>query len=100
MPCAPDGVVAAIGIIGEASASVAEPLRHSPSEPIPDLEAFWAEVLSAEPERVRAAYGLLYVEQRREVRAHLHRMATEAGWTASQRERARAALAALADVGE
>lgn len=65
------------------------------NSPIDDPEAFWAEVLSREPERVRQAFGPLSHEERQEVVAHLRRMSGESGWLLQQQESARAALSAL-----
>jgi hypothetical protein len=59
------------------------------------LEEFWAEVLSAEPARVRAAVDGLPDTDHRSVVVHLRRMAHETGWSEAQCIRARAALTAL-----
>lgn len=60
-----------------------------------DLEQFWADVLSADPPRIRQAIAELHETERRAVIDHLKRMAHESGWTAGQQQRARSALAAL-----
>jgi len=60
------------------------------------LEDFWADMLSEEPARIRAAFARLHDEEERAaILAHLRRMATEDGWAAVQRDSARAALAVL-----
>lgn len=60
-----------------------------------DLESFWADLLSGDPARVRAALDPLEREDRDAVMRHLERMATEEGWSESQRLRARAALGSI-----
>jgi hypothetical protein len=64
------------------------------------LEEFWGDVLSEEPLRVLAAWGLLDAEKRAAVRAHLTKMASADGWAEAQRRAAQAALNALADENE
>jgi hypothetical protein len=59
------------------------------------LEEFWADVLSANPDRVRSAIDDLSDTDRRSVVVHLRRMAHQAGWSEAQRLRAQAALDAL-----
>jgi hypothetical protein len=59
---------------------------------VPVPERFWAEVLSREPERIRAALGSLSKAEADSVKDHLRRMATEDGWHPAQRRSARAAL--------
>ena len=59
---------------------------------LPEPERFWAEVLSEDAERIRAALGSLSEEDARRVQDHLRRMATEDGWQPAQRRSARAAL--------
>lgn len=61
------------------------------------LEEFWADTLSEEPVRITAAWARLSVEEQAAVRAHLVKMATEAGWAEVQRRAAQAALEALDD---
>lgn len=61
------------------------------------LEDFWADMLSEEPAKIRAAFARLRDdEERAAILAHLRRMATEDGWATVQRDSARAALAVLA----
>jgi hypothetical protein len=60
-------------------------------------EAIWGELLSRQPERIRAAALGLTDEGREAVIAHLRRMASEEGWAEGQRASARAALGALGD---
>jgi hypothetical protein len=62
---------------------------------VPDPERFWAEILSAEADRIWRAFDHLTPEDGLRVMAHLRRMATEDGWQAAQRQRARTALDAL-----
>jgi hypothetical protein len=70
----------------------AEPgTEASPQDP----EAFWAQVLSGDPARIRAAITALSEDERASVVEHLRRMATEPGWHPAQRQRARTALAAF-----
>ena len=57
-----------------------------------DLGQFWAEVLSQDPDRVRAAFKALPEVDAAGVVEHLRRMATEDGWHPAQRRSARAAL--------
>ena len=61
-----------------------------------EIERLWDNLLSRQPERVRAAYESLSAEEQSGVLAHLQRMAEEEGWHAEQRLSARAALEALA----
>jgi hypothetical protein len=63
-------------------------------------ESFWAEVLSAKPERIRPALEALSEDERRSVIAHLGRMLSEAGWHAAQRDRARVALGVASTLQE
>jgi len=61
-------------------------------EPPPDPRAFWAQVLSSDPVRVREAMASLSEGERTSVVEHLQRMASEPGWQDGQRGAARAAL--------
>ncbi len=67
--------------------------------PSADLEAFWSEVLSGVPERVRAAVESLAAEERASVVDHLEEIAAGEGWNEGQRRRARVALEALGALG-
>ncbi len=60
-----------------------------------ELDAFWENMLSRDPARVREAWGTLTVEERLAIHAHLVRMTTEEGWAEPQRISAQAALDAL-----
>jgi hypothetical protein len=60
-----------------------------------DLEALWENLLSRQPDRVRAAFAGLSADERSAVLAHLQRMAEEPGWHPEQRKSAAAALKAL-----
>lgn len=59
------------------------------------LEQIWDELLSRQAARIRATFAGLDEDSRREVLAHLQRMATEEGWHPEQVKSARAALRAL-----
>ena len=61
------------------------------------LEAIWDDLLSGQPERVRAAYGSLTEPEQKAVYKHLQRMADEPGWQPEQQLSARAALRVLED---
>ena len=65
-----------------------------------DLGQFWAEVLSQDPDRVRAAFKALPEVDAAGVVEHLRRMATEDGWQDGQRQGARAALAHIGTPGD
>ncbi len=60
-----------------------------------DLEVFWREVLSGDPDRVRKAISRLSPSDQQPVEVHLKRMASEPGWSEGQRRRARSALEAM-----
>ncbi len=60
-----------------------------------DLEGFWREVLSGDPQRAREALGRLSLTDRQPVEVHLKRMVSEPGWSEGQRRRARSALEAM-----
>jgi hypothetical protein len=58
-----------------------------------DLETFWSNMLSGDPELIRAAWQALDNEEQAAVYAHLERMATEKEeWSEPQRLSAQAAL--------
>ena len=59
---------------------------------VPEPEDFWADILSADPGRVRRLFDRLAPEEAQRVQAHLRRMATGDGWQPEQRRRAREAL--------
>ncbi|HEX2981454.1 MAG TPA: hypothetical protein VHO48_14400 [Anaerolineaceae bacterium] len=59
------------------------------------IQDFWDNLLSEEPERIRAAYATVEEALRPAVLAHLQRMVSEDGWHPQQRASARAALDAL-----
>jgi len=61
------------------------------------LEVLWEDLLSRQPERVRAAFTRLAIPEQQGVIAHLQRMVSESGWQAEQRASAKAALNALED---
>lgn len=61
-----------------------------------DVESFWAEMLSREPERIQAAFNSLpQADEKAAVLAHLNKMVSEKGWAEPQRISAEAALKAL-----
>jgi len=64
---------------------------------IGDLGAFWADILSSDPERIRRATAALDPTERTAVIAHLRSMATRQDWTPTQRANAWAALVALGE---
>ena len=57
-----------------------------------DLEHFWADILSEDPDRIHNAAKRLTQEEQRHLIHHLERMSTEAGWQEGQRRRSRTAL--------
>lgn len=59
------------------------------------LEMLWDQILSREPEKIRAAFAGLDPASQQEVYTHLQRMTREAGWHPEQRRSAEAALSAL-----
>ncbi|HLY29262.1 MAG TPA: hypothetical protein VKQ72_23145 [Aggregatilineales bacterium] len=58
----------------------------------PELDAFWADLLSEETWRIQKAWGALNDEEKPYVMEHLNSMATDSGWAESQRDSAKAAL--------
>ena len=63
------------------------------------IEDFWSEILSREPERIRAAYKSLSPIEKKAVLDHLKRMVTEDGWHPEQFVSASQALDALEGEG-
>jgi len=61
------------------------------------LELLWDQLLSRQPEKIRAAYSLLSPDEQVNVLLHLGRMASEPGWHAEQVLSAQLALQALGD---
>jgi hypothetical protein len=59
------------------------------------LETLWDDLLSRQPERVRAAYASLDAFEKQAVVTHLQSMSEEPGWQPEQRASAKAALLAL-----
>jgi len=59
------------------------------------LEAMWDDLLSRQPERIRAAYTALEAPEQQAVIAHLLRMVHESGWQPEQRLSAQAAISAI-----
>jgi hypothetical protein len=61
-----------------------------------DVESFWDAILSEDPTQVRAAWGTLDAEERRDVEQHLTRMADVAeGYAEVQQASAQFALDAI-----
>lgn len=59
------------------------------------LEQFWDQILSGEPEKVRAAFASLEPQAQEAVLEHLEQMAQGAGWQPVQQQSALTALRAL-----
>lgn len=59
------------------------------------LEQFWDNILSEDPEKIRAAYATIDQQTKAAVLAHLQRMASEPDWHPAQRASALAALKTL-----
>jgi hypothetical protein len=62
-----------------------------------ELETFWADLLSSDPERVWAAWESLDENEQVAVYLHLMQMLTEGDWSEPQRLSAQAALDTLQD---
>ena len=65
-----------------------------------NLDELWAELLSADPARIRRAWGRLTEAEALAVLEHLRRMKAEAGWQPAQRQSAEAALRVLREQPE
>ena len=61
------------------------------------LELLWDQLLSRQPEQIRAAYNQLSPDEQGYVLHHLGRMASEPGWHTEQVLSAQLALQALGD---
>ena len=59
------------------------------------LQELWRDLLSRQPETIRAAFASLDSSSRKTVITHLQRMQNDPGWQPEQRASARAALRAL-----
>jgi len=59
------------------------------------LDVLWDDLLSRQPERIRAAFASLATPEQQSVLAHLQRMVSETGWQPEQRISARAAIQTL-----
>ncbi len=59
------------------------------------LEILWNQLLSRQTQTIKAAYNSLNPSDRKEVLAHLQRMASEPGWQPEQRQSAEKALRVL-----
>jgi hypothetical protein len=59
------------------------------------LEVLWNDLLSRQPELIRAAFDSLDKPTQKAVFSHLQRMVNEDGWQSEQRASAKAAIRAL-----
>jgi hypothetical protein len=59
------------------------------------LDRLWENLLSRQPDLIRAAYASLAARDQKAVLAHLHRMVNDTGWQPEQQLSAKAALQAL-----
>jgi len=59
------------------------------------LEKLWDDLLSRQANTIQSAFKSLQPSERRNVKAHLERMASEPGWHPEQRISANAALEAI-----
>ena len=62
------------------------------------LEQLWSDLLSRQPELIRAAFGSLDRTSQRNVFIHLEHMAVDSGWQPEQRESAATALGVLGNL--
>jgi hypothetical protein len=62
---------------------------------IDDLDKFWFEILSEDPDRIEKAWQCLSDDEQYALISHLQRMSADPGWQESQRLRARKAFAVL-----
>ena len=67
----------------------------APESTPPEPQAFWAQVLSGDPARIRDAVSTLSEDELAAVLDHLRRMAADPGWHLAQRHSARRALESL-----
>jgi hypothetical protein len=58
----------------------------------------WTEILSRQPDRIRAAFQDLNTHEKITVRSHLVRMTSETGWHPEQIKSASIAIEALKDL--
>lgn len=63
---------------------------------IDDLDNFWFEILSKDPDRIDKAWQWLDDDEQHALINHLQRMSSETGWQEGQRRRAQMALAVIA----
>ncbi|MEE4194519.1 MAG: hypothetical protein V2J07_04900 [Anaerolineae bacterium] len=64
-----------------------------------DKALFWENLLSRDPEKVKAAWQMLPIEYRKDVRDHLVSMVTELDWHPEQVKSAEAALDVIDTMG-
>lgn len=62
-------------------------------------EIFWENLLSREPEKIKAAWHMLPAEYRKDIRDHLVSMVTELDWHPEQVKSAEAALNVIDTLG-
>jgi hypothetical protein len=60
------------------------------------LEQLWDNLLSRQPELIRATFSSLDASDQKAILTHLHCMAHESGWQPEQKASAKAAILALA----
>jgi hypothetical protein len=65
---------------------------HKASEKLDEL---WEDLLSRQPEAIKAAFASIKTSDQESVLAHLQRMVSEPGWQPEQRLSAQAALEVL-----
>jgi len=61
----------------------------------PDPNQLWKDLLSGDPEKIRAAWSTLTPDERESIRGHLERMARGSDWQPVQRKAAETALTHL-----
>jgi len=64
------------------------------------LDQLWDNLLSRQPDLIRAAFASLDISSQKAVLTHLHRMVSDSGWQPEQKNSAEAAIHALADQSE
>jgi hypothetical protein len=81
--------------VGNSSQNVPSQTQQSKQHEQPDQ--LWDNLLSRQPELIRAAFASLDTSGQKAVLAHLNRMASDSGWQPEQKASAEAAIQALAD---
>ena len=67
---------------------------------IEPIEILWGELLSRQPEKIRAAFISITEEERQAVYVHLMRMSDEPDWHIEQQKSAQAALLVISHLPE